>query len=105
MKINNLVVADIKLPMDVVGTGNNRFENALILPCRICKEHLNSYIDLETGKKYSKKEELGRDRVVSESVVSLFDYYNVFGAKKDNDHDNKEEVYSKVKKLKKAGKI
>lgn len=104
MKIKNLVVADIIDPLCIT----NHWEDSIILQNRIC-EKVNikdsNYKDLKTGKIHGTKTKIGITRIDKTSIVPLSDYYYSIGLKKKNSHDNKKEVYQKVKQLKKERKI
>ena len=101
MKYDNIVVSNVILPYFRM----KQTEHANLITTRICRKSPSGYIDLETNRHYSDKQQLGIDRVDKNSIVSLNEYYNCLGFKKKNDHENKEEVYQKVRKLKKQRKI
>ncbi len=106
--IKNLVVADIAIPYELIKVNSTSVEKAIIRDCVICKEEKNGYIDLETNKYYHKFNEnnkVGNERILPDSIIPLTEYYNFLGMKKNNNHENKNKVYSKVDKLKKMGKI
>lgn len=105
MRIKNLVVTDLINPMTIMSFGHGGMEESEILTCRICRKEKDGYIDLESNNTFSEKQEFGYKRVDEETVTPLSDYYNFFGMKKKNKHQNKKEVYQKVKTLKKEGKF
>ena len=101
MKYDGIVVTNIVIPSFCI----NNNEHAYLLETRICKKSTRGYIDLETNKCYSGKQEIGIDRVDKRSMVPLNEYYNCLVLKKNNGYENKEEVYQKVRRLKQARKI
>lgn len=105
MKIKGLVVADLIDPMATMGSGYSMMEEACLLQCRICREEKNGYMDVKSGRKFGEKQILGCRRVEENTVVPLSDYYHILGIRKRNNHQNKEEVWQKVKELKTEGKI
>lgn len=105
IKIKNLVVVDLINPMTIMSFGNSRMEESEILTCRICRKEKYGYTDLESNNTFSEKQKYGYKRVDEETITPFSDYYNFFGMKKRNKHQNKKEVYQKVKSLKKEGKF
>lgn len=106
MDIKNLYVADAIVPEIIIG---NKIEHATVLRTRICKKeivgNITKYIDLDSDMSYSEEQKIGYDRIDKESLRPLSDYYNSLGLKKLNNNSNKEEVYKKVKTLRKNGQI
>lgn len=105
MKIKNLVVADIEKIVDYCQVGHMTMSEVHEIPCRILKQDIGGYIDLENNERYSKSQNYVSKRVKEETIIPLTDYYNIFKKPKKNSHQNKEQVYEKVKKLKTQGKI
>ncbi len=105
MKIKNLVVADVAKIVDYYQVGHMTMSEVHEIPCRILKKDIGGYIDLENNERYSTCQNNVNKRVKEETMTPLTDYYNIFKKPKKNSHQNKEQVYQKVKKLINQGKI
>lgn len=108
MRRNGLYVLNVEEPMSVYGTSNRVIEEVITKNDCICKVDIKDnqvlgYQEIETGARYGLVDELGCARVEHGSIVSLSEYYNIFGFPKKNDYPNKEIVHSKVKSLKRKG--
>ncbi|MBE6157771.1 MAG: hypothetical protein E7160_03145 [Firmicutes bacterium] len=98
MKVKNLVVADIIYPTTITRTT----EMCNVKTNNILKKLDNGlYENVENGKHYRTIHRRGFSRIDEDSIIPLSDYYYKIGLKKKNDHKNKENVYKKVKELKK----
>lgn len=104
MKIKNLYVVDVIKPLSIMGSSHCEIEDACISSNHICeKVEIGSdvlFIDVENSRKYYQTCKLGVERVEYDEIP-LSDYFYMLGFKKKNSHDNKQEVYEKVKKLRK----
>lgn len=91
--------------MDITTIGTNTMETSTGIKNCICKKietqtnKENCYQILENNKKVYESNEIGVDRI-EDKPIPLSEYYNFLGMKKANNHENKEEVYEAVKKLK-----
>lgn len=100
MKIKNLVVADVMYPTVITQTSEiyTKVSNCIL---RKGETPLSPYTNVETNEKYSSWRKRGFKYVDQESIKPLSEYYYKIGFKKKNQHDNQEEIYNKVKMLKK----
>ena len=102
MKIKNLVVADVMYPTVITQTSEiyTKVSNCILIKG---ETSLSPYTNVETNEKYSSWKARGFKYVDQESIKPLSDYYYRIGLKKKNNHKNQEEIYHKVKALKKLG--
>lgn len=90
--------------MSLIKTVISCLEDAFIVKNQICEKIVRDdkeyYGELEKKREYPKTTKFGMSRVEKEGIT-LSSYINSLGFKKKNDYDNQQEVYQKVKELKK----
>lgn len=106
MKIKNLYVVDGLCPMSIMGTATSKTEDSYIRQALICKKVETGskpyYQDIENNQKFYQINKIGIERVYG-NPIPLSEYINFLGLRKRNNHENKKEVYQKVRKLRKNG--
>lgn len=107
-KFDDLYVLDIIEPMIVVGSS---FEEAEVFKNCICRKEITSdgkviYRDINRDRVFYVSDKIGVSRVDVNSIVPISKYYNFFGIPRlINGLDNKKSVKSKVRTLKREGKL
>lgn len=98
MNIKDIYVVEVFIPTECSMSIESGITELIL-----CKKYGESYIDLKSGKSYIIHNEIGYTKVIR--AVPLSEYYYTIGIKRNNNHNDKKDVHTLVKKAKHQGMI